>query len=168
MGKTILRFSIVDPKQMEPEKSLYDVMYTEDLVPDYEMYRYDWPQLSDQEIYEDQQIFIRYRDWMRREVQYEEEQAAERRRSFKNYTREEFRRDLAKELYIPPEKPAPRKLNNPITGYWVPEEMNDRQIEWAMKRKRRLYKEGKIPLYIFNQEMKQLAILRKHYIQTHK
>jgi len=60
--------------------------------------------------------------------------------------------------------PAPRILQNPITGYWDPEKINLRQIEWSMKRKRRLYHQGKIPLYIFNQEMKQLALLRRNRI----
>lgn len=54
---------------------------------------------------------------------------------------------------------------NSITWRWDPETINLRQIEWLMARKRRIYKEQRIDEFMFNYEMKQLAILRKREIE---
>lgn len=68
------------------------------------------------------------------------------------------------------EKALPRAQEdyNPITWRWDPETVTLRQIDWLMKRKRRIFQEKRIGEFMFNYEMKHLAQLRKRELDKQK
>lgn len=138
-------------------------IWQEDTEPTLEEYFYYYPELSVKEALADLNLWLKNRADVHNKAV---EEMLIQSRIRKNRPKSKYDPTIYVKIQRIPLNP--KVFNNPITGYWDPTNINLRQIEWAMERKRRIYREGKIPLYIFRQEIKQLSILRKDIIQKRR